>query len=76
MAVEVIDVSEGLSTGLTGVILPHLVSVRIGNGIWILSSKNGYYEALGGVGPLSETGSHIGQLLSWLCPQYYQIGKL
>lgn len=44
MAVEVIDVSEGLPTGLTGVILPHLVSVGIGigNGIWILSSKNRY----------------------------------
>lgn len=34
VAVQVVDVSEGLSTGFTGVILPHLV--RIGIGIWIL----------------------------------------
>lgn len=34
VAVEMIDVSEGLPTGLTGMVLPHLVSVGIG--IWIL----------------------------------------
>ncbi len=38
VTVEVINVSEGLSTGLTRVVLPHLVGV--GAGIWILWSSS------------------------------------
>lgn len=40
VTVEVIDVSEGLPTGLAGVVLPHLVGVGIGSGIWILWSSS------------------------------------
>lgn len=37
VAVEVVDVPEGLSTGLAGVVLPHLIGA--GNGIRILREE-------------------------------------
>lgn len=39
VTVEVVDVSEGLSAGLAGVVLPHLVGVGVGVGVWILWSS-------------------------------------
>lgn len=46
VAVEVVDVSEGLAAGLTGVVLPHLVSVGGGIGIlWSRSYEDSYEES-------------------------------
>lgn len=39
VTVEVVDVSEGLSAGLAGVVLPHLVGVGTGIGIRVLWSS-------------------------------------
>ena len=40
VAVEVVDVPEGLPAGLAGVILPHLVGVRARVGIRSLGSRS------------------------------------
>lgn len=45
VAVEVIDVPEGLAAGLAGVILPHLVGAGIGKGMWVLSSRGRHVSA-------------------------------
>lgn len=39
VTVQVVHVSEGLPTGLAGVVLPHLVGVGVGVGVWILWSS-------------------------------------
>lgn len=46
VAVEVVDVSEGLAAGLAGVVLPHLVGVGTGIGIGILWGRRGMTKAL------------------------------